>query len=89
MWGKHLRAILLVVWTVGTGSWMTDALADERLSTTHVDEHQGSSRAALSSNDLSNNNYETNVDGQTIHAPAYSGDGSVPSGRPLWDKGLR
>ena len=31
-------------------------------------------------NDLSNNNYYTNVSGNTVHSPAYSENGSVPSG---------
>ncbi len=29
---------------------------------------------------LSNNNTYTNVDGNTVHSPAYTSDGSVPSG---------
>ncbi len=33
-----------------------------------------------SSDDLSNDNYYTNVDGNSVHAPAYSLDGDVPAG---------
>lgn len=29
---------------------------------------------------LSNNNYYTNVNGNTVHSPAYSENGSIPSG---------
>jgi|SRR3990167_7517122 len=31
-------------------------------------------------NNLSNDNYYKNVDGNTVHSPAYSNDGSVPIG---------
>ena len=30
--------------------------------------------------ELSNDNYYTNVDGEQVHSPAYSTDGSVPQG---------
>ncbi|MBV9454164.1 MAG: DUF3761 domain-containing protein [Rubrobacter sp.] len=30
--------------------------------------------------DLSNDNYYTNVDGNLVHSPAYTTDGSVPAG---------
>jgi hypothetical protein len=33
-----------------------------------------------SNNTLSNNNTYTNVDGNTVHSPAYSSNGSVPIG---------
>jgi hypothetical protein len=29
---------------------------------------------------LSNNNYYTNVNGNTVHSPAYSNDSSIPQG---------
>lgn len=32
------------------------------------------------SSNLSNNNTYTNVDGNTVHSPAYSEDGTVPAG---------
>ena len=31
-------------------------------------------------NNLSNDNYYKNIDGNTVHSPAYSNDGSVPIG---------
>ena len=36
--------------------------------------------ASPPSDDLSNTNTYTNVDGNTVHSPAYSTDGSVPAG---------
>jgi hypothetical protein len=35
---------------------------------------------AATSVQLSNNNTYTNVDGNTVHSPAYTSDGSVPEG---------
>ena len=35
---------------------------------------------APSNTSLSNNNYYTNVSGNTVHSPAYSSTGAIPSG---------
>lgn len=36
--------------------------------------------ARSNTGELSNNNYYTNVDSQSVHAPAYTSDGSIPEG---------
>lgn len=37
-------------------------------------------RTTTNTNSLSNDNHYTNVDGNTVHSPAYSNNNSVPSG---------
>lgn len=41
---------------------------------------QPSPQAKASSDGLGNGNYYTNVDGNQVHSPAFSTDGSVPAG---------
>ena len=37
-------------------------------------------KTTTNTNPLSNNNYYTNVSGNTVHSPAYSNNNSIPSG---------
>jgi hypothetical protein len=37
-------------------------------------------KTSTADSDLSNDNYYTNVNGNSVHSPAYSDDGSVPAG---------
>ena len=56
-----------------------DYSTDPTSTDTTTTDASSSDTTATDSNDLSNNDYYTNVSGDAVHSPAYSSDGSIPS----------
>jgi chaperone required for assembly of F1-ATPase len=75
-------AALAVVVVLGVSA--AEQGSDQRISVAQTSTSAPTSNTAQQQQtpdqDLSNNNTYVNVDGRTVHSPAYSTDGSVPAG---------
>ncbi len=86
-----IGAVAFIVYTTGT----TDSLSSAQVQSQSVQvvnvvnvapvavpayEQKVAQPAVQPTANLSNDNYYTNVDGNTVHSPAYSADDSVPAG---------